>query len=197
MAIQVITPADLGKGLKIEDNKVVVNRDDLSIPVDVKLAGVVVNKAEHKMTFTLSDGTNIEQDIADFLAVDTDTTLTSGSYAGNKITLVDSANHSVEVDLSTFATEIKDAAATKAGELVNAAKEAQATKDSEQDAKIAALEPKVQALEAAKGTLEAKDTELAGKIAALESKKPTGTELVSLGGTSLGYLVSAADVNAA
>ena len=190
MAYTVITNEDLGKGLKIESNKVVVDRDVLSIPVDVKLAGVSVNKAEHKMTFTLSDGTSVEQDIADFLAVDTDTTLVSGTYADNKLTLVDSANHNVEVSLAGFASEIKAAAEAKAGELVNAAKESQATKDAEQDGKITALEQ-------AKVALEAKDAELAGKITALEGKKPTGTLVNSLGGVALGYLVSAADVNAA
>lgn len=183
MAIQVITPADLGKGLKVEDNKVVVNRDDLSIPVDVKLAGVVVNKAEHKMTFTLSDGTNIEQDIADFLTVDTDTTLTSGSYARNKITLVDSANHNVEVDLSSFAEEIKSAAEEKAGELIYTAKEEQAAKDQELISKVVGVEDK--------------NRELETRVNTLENKKPKGIELVSLGNTTLGYLVSENDVDEA
>ena len=162
MAITVITPADLGTGLKVEAQKVVVDTAALSIPVDVKLSGVSVDKAEKKMKFTLSDGTSIEQDIADFLSVDTDTKIVSGSYAGNKITLVDSEGANVEIDLATLVTEVKDAAATKAGELVNAAK-----------------------------------TELDGKVQALENKKATGIEVKSLGEVSLGYLVSASDVNAA
>lgn len=190
MAITVITPADLGTGLKVEAQKVVVDTAALNIPVDVKLSGVSVDKAEKKMKFTLSDGTEIEQSIADFLTVDTDTKIVSGSYAGNKITLVDSEGANVEVDLSTLVTEIKDAAATKAGELVDAAKAAQATKDQEQDAKI-------QALETAKGALEPKVTTLEGKVQALENKKATGIEVKSLGEVSLGYLVSASDVTAA
>lgn len=190
MAITVITPADLGTGLKVEAQKVVVDTAALNIPVDVKLSGVSVDKAEKKMKFTLSDGTEIEQSIADFLTVDTDTKIVSGSYAGNKITLVDSEGANVEVDLSTLVTEVKDAAATKAGELVDAAKAAQATKDQEQDAKI-------QALETAKGELEPKVTTLEGKVRALENKKATGIEVKSLGEVSLGYLVSASDVTAA
>lgn len=103
---------------------------------------------------------------------------------------MDSEGANVEVDLSTLVTEVKDAAATKAGELVDAAKAAQATKDQEQDAKI-------QALETAKGALEPKVTTLEGKVQALENKKATGIEVKSLGEVSLGYLVSASDVTAA
>lgn len=211
MAITVITPADLGTGLKVEAQKVVVDTAALNIPVDVKLSGVSVDKAEKKMKFTLSDGTEIEQSIADFLTVDTDTKIVSGSYASNKITLVDSEGANVEVDLSTLVAEIKDAAATKAGELVDAAKAAQATKDQEQDAKIqaletakGALEPKVTALEGKVNdlepkvtALEPKVTALEGKVQALENKKATGIEVKSLGEVSLGYLVSASDVTAA
>lgn len=169
MAITVITPADLGTGLKVEAQKVVVDTAALSIPVDVKLSGVSVDKAEKKMKFTLSDGTEIEQNIADFLSVDTDTKIVSGSYASNKITLVDSEGANVEIDLASLVTEVKDAAATKAGELVNAAK-------TELDGKVSAVGAKVQAL---------------------ENKKATGIEVKSLGEVSLGYLVSASDVTAA
>lgn len=203
MAFTVITPKDLGTGLRVESNKVVVDTAALNIPVDVKLSGVSVNKEQHKITFTLSDGTNIEQDIADFLTVDTDTKIVSGSYAGNKITLVDSANQNIEIDLATLVTEVKDAAEAKAGELVNAAKTDLEGKINAVDAKIApvsakvdALEPRVQALETAKGTLEAKDQELEAKVAQLQNRKLTGVELTSLAGESLGYLVTAADVNA-
>lgn len=183
MAITVITPADLGTGLKVEAQKVVVDTAALNIPVDVKLSGVSVDKTEKKMKFTLSDGTEIEQSIADFLTVDTDTKIVSGSYAGNKITLVDSEGANVEVDLSTLVTEIKDAAATKAGELVDAAK-------TELDGKVSAVESKVNAVEP-------KVTALEGKVQALENKKATGIEVKSLGEVSLGYLVSASDVTAA
>ena len=183
MAITVITPADLGTGLKVEAQKVVVDTAALNIPVDVKLSGVSVDKAEKKMKFTLSDGTEIEQSIADFLSVDTDTKIVSGSYASNKITLVDSEGANVEIDLSTLVTEVKDAAATKASELVNAAKTELDGKVSVVEAKVNAVEPKVTALE--------------GKVQALENKKATGIEVKSLGEVSLGYLVSASDVTAA
>lgn len=197
MAITVITPADLGTGLKVEAQKVVVDTAALNIPVDVKLSGVSVDKAEKKMKFTLSDGTEIEQSIADFLTVDTDTKIVSGSYAGNKITLVDSEGANVEVDLSTLVTEIKDAAATKAGELVNAAKTELDGKVSAVEAKVNAVEPKVTALEGKVNDLEPKVTALEGKVQALENKKATGIEVKSLGEVSLGYLVSASDVQAA
>lgn len=203
MAITVITPADLGAGLKVEAQKVVVDTAALSIPVDVKLSGVSVDKAEHKMKFTLSDGTSIEQDIADFLSVDTDTKIVSGSYAGSKITLVDSEGANVEIDLASLVTEVKDAAATKAGELVNAAKTELDGKVSAVDAKVDALSPKVTALEGkvqaleGKTDLEPKVTALEGKVQALENKKATGIEVKSLGEVSLGYLVSASDVQAA
>lgn len=207
MAFTVITPKDLGTGLKVESNKVVVDVAALSIPVDVKLSGVSVNKEQHKMTFTLSDGTNIEQDIADFLTVDTDTKIVSGSYADSKITLVDSANQNIEVDLATLVTEVKGAAEAKATELVNGLKDTFDNKLADVDAKIApavapvsakvdALEPRVQALETAKGALEAKDQELEAKVAQLQNRKLNGVELTSLAGESLGYLVTAADVNA-
>lgn len=203
MAITVITPADLGTGLKVEAQKVVVDTAALSIPVDVKLSGVSVDKAEKKMKFTLSDGTSIEQDIADFLSVDTDTKIVSGSYAGNKITLVDSEGANVEIDLATLVTEVKDAAATKAGELVNAAKTELDGKVSAVDAKVDTLSPKVTTLEGkvqaleGKTDLEPKVTALEGKVQALENKKATGIEVKSLGEVSLGYLVSASDVQAA
>ena len=203
MAITVITPADLGTGLKVEAQKVVVDTAALSIPVDVKLSGVSVDKAEKKMKFTLSDGTEIEQSIADFLTVDTDTKIVSGSYASNKITLVDSEGANVEIDLATLVTEVKDAAATKAGELVNAAKTELDSKVSAVDAKVDALSPKVTTLEGkvqaleGKTDLEPKVTTLEGKVQALENKKATGIEVKSLGEVSLGYLVSASDVNAA
>lgn len=197
MAITVITPADLGTGLKVEAQKVVVDTAALNIPVDVKLSGVSVDKAEKKMKFTLSDGTEIEQSIADFLSVDTDTKIVSGSYASNKITLVDSEGANVEVDLSTLVAEVKDAAATKAGELVNAAKTELDGKVSAVEAKVNAVEPKVTALEGKVNDLEPKVTALEGKVQALENKKATGIEVKSLGEVSLGYLVSASDVTAA
>lgn len=197
MAITVITPADLGTGLKVEAQKVVVDTAALNIPVDVKLSGVSVDKAEKKMKFTLSDGTEIEQSIADFLSVDTDTKIVSGSYASNKIILVDSEGANVEVDLSTLVTEVKDAAATKAGELVNAAKTELDGKVSAVEAKVNAVEPKVTALEGKVNDLEPKVTALEGKVQALENKKATGIEVKSLGEVSLGYLVSASDVTAA
>lgn len=197
MAITVITPADLGTGLKVEAQKVVVDTAALNIPVDVKLSGVSVDKAEKKMKFTLSDGTEIEQNIADFLSVDTDTKIVSGSYAGNKITLVDSEGANVEVDLASLVTEVKDAAATKAGELVNAAKTELDGKVSAVEAKVNAVEPKVTALEGKVNDLEPKVTALEGKVQALENKKATGIEVKSLGEVSLGYLVSASDVTAA
>lgn len=196
MAITVITPADLGTGLKVEAQKVVVDTAALNIPVDVKLSGVSVDKAEKKMKFTLSDGTEIEQNIADFLSVDTDTKIVSGSYASNKITLVDSEGANVEVDLSTLVTEVKDAAATKAGELVNAAKTELDGKVSAVEAKVNTVEPKVTALEGKVNDLEPKVTALEGKVQALENKKATGIEVKSLGEVSLGYLVSASDVTA-
>jgi outer membrane murein-binding lipoprotein Lpp len=203
MAITVITPADLGTGLKVEAQKVVVDTAALSIPVDVKLSGVSVDKAEKKMKFILSDGTEIEQSIADFLTVDTDTKIVSGSYASNKITLVDSEGANVEIDLATLVTEVKDAAATKAGELVNAAKTELDGKVSAVDAKVDALSPKVTTLESkvqaleGKTDLEPKVTTLESKVQALENKKATGIEVKSLGEVSLGYLVSASDVQAA
>ena len=203
MAITVITPADLGTGLKVEAQKVVVDTAALNIPVDVKLSGVSVDKAEKKMKFTLSDGTEIEQNIADFLSVDTDTKIVSGSYASNKITLVDSEGANVEIDLASLVTEVKDAAATKAGELVNAAKTELEGKVSAVEAKVNAVEPKVTALEGKvqalenKTDLEPKVTALEGKVQALENKKATGIEVKSLGEVSLGYLVSASDVQAA
>lgn len=203
MAITVITPADLGTGLKVEAQKVVVDTAALNIPVDVKLSGVSVDKAEKKMKFTLSDGTEIEQNIADFLSVDTDTKIVSGSYAGNKITLVDSEGANVEIDLANLVTEVKDAAATKAGELVNAAKTELDGKVTAVEAKVNAVEPKVTALEGkvqaleGKTDLEPKVTALEGKVQALENKKATGIEVKSLGEVSLGYLVSASDVTAA
>ena len=203
MAITVITPADLGTGLKVEAQKVVVDTAALNIPVDVKLSGVSVDKAEKKMKFTLSDGTEIEQNIADFLSVDTDTKIVSGSYASNKITLVDSEGANVEIDLASLVTEVKDAAATKAGELVNAAKTELEGKVSAVEAKVNAVEPKVTALEGkvqaleGKTDLEPKVTALEGKVQALENKKATGIEVKSLGEVSLGYLVSASDVTAA
>lgn len=204
MAITVITPADLGTGLKVEAQKVVVDTAALNIPVDVKLSGVSVDKAEKKMKFTLSDGTEIEQNIADFLSVDTDTKIVSGSYASNKITLVDSEGANVEIDLASLVTEVKDAAATKAGELVNAAKTELDGKVSAVEAKVNAVEPKVTALEGKVNdlepkvtALEPKVTTLEGKVQALENKKATGIEVKSLGEVSLGYLVSASDVTAA
>ena len=204
MAITVITPADLGTGLKVEAQKVVVDTAALNIPVDVKLSGVSVDKAEKKMKFTLSDGTEIEQNIADFLSVDTDTKIVSGSYAGNKITLVDSEGANVEIDLASLVTEVKDAAATKAGELVNVAKTELDGKVSAVEAKVNAVEPKVTALEGKVNdlepkvtALEPKVTALEGKVQALENKKATGIEVKSLGEVSLGYLVSASDVTAA
>lgn len=197
MAITVITPADLGTGLKVEAQKVVVDTAALNIPVDVKLSGVSVDKAEKKMKFTLSDGTEIEQNIADFLSVDTDTKIVSGSYASNKITLVDSEGANVEIDLASLVTEVKDAAATKAGELVNAAKTELDGKVSAVEAKVNAVEPKVTALEGKVNDLEPKVTALEGKVKALENKKATGIEVKSLGEVSLGYLVSASDVTAA
>ena len=68
--------------------------------MDVKLAGVDIDKAGKKMKFTLSDGTEIEKDIADFLAVDTDTKIVSGRYdvAGTSLILTDSNGDEIPVD---------------------------------------------------------------------------------------------------
>lgn len=178
MAITVITNNDLGTGLKVENQKVVVDVAALAIPVDVKLAGVDVDVAAKKMKFTLSDGSEIERDVSDFLVADTDTKLTSGTYASNKITLTDSAGGNVEVDLATLVQEINAS--------IDAAKE---------EAKQAAATDASSKVDAAKQELQQALDAADAKITALENKpKPTGVELTSLGGTSLGYLVSAADV---
>lgn len=102
--IVLITDQDIGTGLKVEAQKLVVDRDALAIPVDVKLAGVSLDRVQKKLTFTLSDQTVIEQDVTEFLAVDTDTTLTSGELdVGNKrIKLVDSEAAEVHIDISAI-----------------------------------------------------------------------------------------------
>lgn len=168
MSYQVITPADLGNGLKVEENKVVVDVAALNIPVDIKLAGVDVDVAGKKMTFELSDGSRIERDVSDFLVADTDTKVTGGSVAGNTLTLTLSEGVPVEIDLSPLLTAV----------------------DGKIDAKVNPVDTRL-------ATAEGKLAEAERKIAELEARKPTGTEVVSLGGTSLGYLVSAADVNVA
>lgn len=132
----IVTDQDIGHGLKIENKKVVVDIAALNIPVDVKLSGVDIDKTGKKMKFTLSDGTEIEKDIADFLAVDTDTKIVSGRYdvAGTSLILTDSNGDEIPVDFVGLTDAI----------------------DAEIDAKIAPVAERVKALE---DTAAAKKTE--------------------------------------
>lgn len=104
----VITPKDLGRGLKIEKRKVVVDIDALNIPVYVKLAGVNVDKNAKKMTFEFSDGTTIEKDIADFLAVDTDTKPTDIKVENGVISLILSDGVELSADLDEFTDNLRN-----------------------------------------------------------------------------------------
>lgn len=187
--IVVLTPEDLGNGLMVENNKVVVNVAELNIPVDVKLSGVDIDKTAKVMRFTLSSGDVIERNIEDFLAVDTDTTLASGAYASNTITLTDSASNTVTVDLAALVGEIEGKIAQAKGEAVNDAN----------TAATSALSTHIAEQEAKNTQLETKDAELADAISAIQNTpKPEGVLLTSLGGVNLGYLVkNAADVTVA
>lgn len=185
MAITIITPEDLGTGLKVEGAKVVVDRDALTIPVDVKLSGVEVNKDEKKMKFTLSDGTSIEQDIEDFLHVDTDTKVTSGSYAEKKITLRDSENGEVVIDVAGLVEAAVSEASVDAASKVEAEKEARVAKEALIDGKIDELETKTEGLTS-------KVTKLEESIENIKAGKPEGVVVNSLGGVKLGYFVKEA-----
>lgn len=136
MARLIVTDQDIGHGLKIENKKVVVDIAALNIPVDVKLAGVDIDKTGKKMTFTLSDDTVIEKDIADFLAVDTDTKIVSGRYdvPGTSLILTDSNGGEIPVDFvgltDTINAEI-DAKIAPVAERVKALEDTEAAKRTE------------------------------------------------------------------
>lgn len=155
MTYSVITASDLGTGLKVEQNKVVVDVAALNIPIDVKLAGVNVDKVSQTMEFVLSDGAKVTTNIADFLMVDTDTKVKSGSYADGSITLTLTDESTVAIDLATLKSEITSAY-TQA---------------------VSAVDSKV--------------TQLTTRVETLENAKLTGTEVRSLAGDTLGYLVNA------
>lgn len=163
----VLTPEDLGTGLKVQESKVVVDVAALNIPVDVKLSGVAVDKDAKTMKFTLSSGDVITQDIADFLAVDTDTKIKSANLEGSTLNIVSDLNGTetlITVDLHGLLDDVsRDVDAVKAD--INSLKE--------------------------------KDKDLERRLNEVENKKPTGTVLKSLGGTTLGYVVSEDDVNVA
>lgn len=203
MAITVITDKDIGFGLHIAENKLAVNVEDLAIPVDVKLAGVDIDKDGKTMKFTLSDDSVIERDISDFLAVDTDTKIVEGRFDvdGQSLILTDSEGEEIPVDFAGLVDFILGEVEQALQDVSNGAKEAaDAAKEVAEAAQAAADAAKEAADQAAKDSADAdaeqdKEIEaLKAEIEALKAAKPTGIQVLSLGGEELGYLVSAADV---
>ena len=121
--IKVVTENDIGKGLAIEETKLVAkgikqiavqgndivvtkyddSTENVALPaqtVDVKLTGAEL-EGETTLKLTLSDGSELRVELAKFLNVDTNTKPTAVSLTGTtlQIDLSDSTN--VQTDIAT------------------------------------------------------------------------------------------------
>lgn len=121
--IKVVTENDIGKGLAIEETKLVAkgikqiavqgndivvtkyddSTENVALPaqtVDVKLTGAEL-EGETTLKLTLSDNSEFRVDLAKFLNIDTDTKPTAVSLTGTtlQIDLSDSTN--VQTDIAT------------------------------------------------------------------------------------------------
>lgn len=129
--IKVVTENDIGKGLAIENTKLVAkgikqiavqgndivvtkyddSTENVALPaqtVDVKLTGAELVD-ETKLKLTLSDNSELRVDLAKFLNIDTDTKPTAVSLTGTtlQIDLSDSTN--VQTDIATALQNYIDA----------------------------------------------------------------------------------------
>lgn len=121
--IKVVTENDIGKGLAIENTKlvakgikqiavqgndiVVTQYDDntayVALPpqtVDVKLTGAELEN-ETTLKLTLSDGSELRVDLAKFLNIDTDTKPTTVSLTGTTLQIDLSDGTNVQTDIAT------------------------------------------------------------------------------------------------
>lgn len=101
----VLVPADMGRGLKIEGNKVVVDTDALSLPVDVHLSGVQLDEAGKRLTFEFQGAVEpVSVDVSRLF--DTDTTVQELQLDGTVLKLINSDGEERTVDLAPLLTAI-------------------------------------------------------------------------------------------
>lgn len=101
----VLVPADMGRGLKIEGNKVVVDTDALSLPVDVHLSGVQLDEAGKQLTFEFQGAADpVSVDVSRLF--DTDTTVQELQLDGTVLKLLSSDGEERTVDLAPLLTAI-------------------------------------------------------------------------------------------
>lgn len=101
MAKVVITPEDIGKGLKIENSKVIVDIASLELPVDIHLSGVKLDEDNKKLVFTFTGvDTPVEVDIAQLFG--TNTVVTSAALEDAILTIISSDGNTVSVDLGSL-----------------------------------------------------------------------------------------------
>lgn len=108
MARLLVTSEDLGTGLKVENNKVVVDVEALSLPVDVHIEGATYDETagELELTFTGTQ-TPIRVQLAEALGVNTKTkTITTQGENSPNIVITDTDDNTFTVDLTPAVTHI-------------------------------------------------------------------------------------------
>lgn len=127
MARLVVTNEDLGKGLKVENNKVVVNVDDLSLPVDIHLVGAELDKVNKKIKFTFEGADELELPVADLFNTDTTNATLAlnlvddgrGGFTSAELVLTDSAGEEVKTDLMPIFAAIEAVIEANNGTMLN------------------------------------------------------------------------------
>lgn len=102
----VLVPEDMGRGLKIEGNKVVVDTAALELPVDVHLSGVRLDETGKKLIFTI-DGISdpVEVDVAKLFG--TDTVVTAVVLDGTTLKITSSNGDEVSTDLAPLLASLQ------------------------------------------------------------------------------------------
>lgn len=111
--IKLVSENDLGNGLAIENQKVVVKVDDSTVKinaqgqltavaqVDVKLQGASLNDSTNQLHLELSDGSALDVDLSKFLNIE-QVKPTGVTVTGDKVTITLSDGTSVEGTLADF-----------------------------------------------------------------------------------------------
>lgn len=117
--IKLVSENDLGNGLAINNQKVVVKVDDSTVKinaqgqltavaqVDVKLQGASLNDSTNQLHLELSDGSALDVDLSKFLNIE-QVKPTGVTVTGDKVTIALSDGTSVEGTLADFKNALRN-----------------------------------------------------------------------------------------
>lgn len=115
MARLIVTSEDLGKGLKVENKKVVVDVADLELPVDVHIDNATYNPQTGNLEFTFTGVKQpVEVQLAQALGVNTKVKSFAVEAATANLVITDTDNTEFKLDLTSVLATAGQAAVQEA-----------------------------------------------------------------------------------